>query len=331
MTRGRHSITMLDMLKKSVKRLIWIVFLGFSLTSVNGCSNAPSSYDRIDRPTPIFYRGNYISSYDVSYGDHNRQELDIHLRGEWADSDDRMNLRMVGDQPPTVVFIHGGGWYISDKREWEHFISPFLQAGYNVVNLNYRLRQGIAPAIEDVSLALTYLHETNETLRLDLDRVLLVGASAGGFMAMFHGAAANAEENPFPFPASIRIAGVVNIVGGGTECFALYEMLIQHENPFWQRVGRALVKEDGDVEALMEEVCPSQYFDAGDPPVFLAHGERDQFGPPAQYEEIEAQLRSHGTTVERVGYPDSGHTFIQHDWRDLFPRLIDFIDVHAAK
>jgi len=273
----------------------------------------------------VSYRGRYVSSWDVPYGEHERQVMDLHLCGDWADSDDRMNLRQQGPQPPTVVFAHGSAWYVSDKREWEHFISPFLQAGYNVVNLNYRLREGIAPALEDVRQALFHLAEHNDLYGLDLDRVFLAGTSAGGFMAMFHGAAANSDDPSRHLPEGLRVAGVINIVGGGTDCFELYQSLVGHELEFWRNVGHSLVSDPERAREEMEAVCPIQYIDPGDPPVLLAHGERDEFGTPAVYLELEDVLRSQGTPVERLSYPDSGHTFVQKDWEDLFPRLCGFI------
>ena len=38
--------------------------------------------------------------------------------------------------------IFGSVLYFSDKRKHEHYISPFLQKGYNVVNLNYTKKEG---------------------------------------------------------------------------------------------------------------------------------------------------------------------------------------------
>ena len=52
-------------------------------------------------------------------------------------SKDSHNIRLQVIQPPTIVFAHGSAWYFSDKRKHEHYISPFLQSGYNVINLNY--------------------------------------------------------------------------------------------------------------------------------------------------------------------------------------------------
>ncbi len=278
---------------------------------------------------PVFYRGDYLSRWDIPYGDHERHVLDLHLRGEWATSEGPMNVRMEGPQPPTVVFAHGSAWYISDKREWEHFISPFLQRGYNVVNLNYRLREGIGPAIDDVRRALAFLLEHNDTYGLDLDRVFLTGASAGGHMSTFLGASQNAEGAAFRLPEEIGVAGVVNIVGGGTKCFETYELLRDHEVAFWRDVANSFVDDPATARAEMDAICPVYHFSEDDPPMFFAHGDLDEFGTPDKYMEMQAALEGFGVPVERVGYPNSGHTFIQEDWQDVFERILAFIDRYA--
>ena len=274
----------------------------------------------------MFYRGNYITRWDVAYGDHERQVMDIHLRGEWADPDDRLNIRMEGPQPPTVVFAHGSAWYISDKREWEHFISPFLQRGYNVVNVNYRLREGIAPALADIRQALAFLADNNERYGLDLDRVFLSGASAGGHMATFLGAVQNAEEPALRLPEGVAVKGVVNIVGGGTDCYELYTYLRDHDVAFWRDVAASFVDDPADAKAQMDAVCPVFHMDAGDPPIFFAHGALDEFGTPDKYVALQSVLEGHGVPVERVEYAQSGHTFTQDDFSDAFDRIIRFIE-----
>ena len=148
-------------------------------------------------------------------------------------------------------------------------------------------------------------------------------------MAMYHGAAHNSSNSKDQLPKNMTIAGVINIVGGGTNCFSLYQYLMNHKHPFWKKVGQTLVSDHSRAEELMAAICPSQHFNAGDPPVFLAHGERDEFGSSAQYQKIEATLKEFGTSVERISYPNSGHTFIQSDWEDLFPRVISFIARHG--
>ena len=103
---------------------------------------------------PIYYSSNYVTAWDVSYGEEGRQKMDVYLRGQQYVDRDNHNVRMKGEQPPTIIYSHGSAWYFSDKRKHEHKISPFLQMGYNVVNLNYSIKEGVPKATKDIRIAL---------------------------------------------------------------------------------------------------------------------------------------------------------------------------------
>jgi acetyl esterase/lipase len=62
----------------------------------------------------------------------------------------------LSDKNFTVIFLHGGGYYLSDKSKEEKYIQPYLDKGMNVVNLNYRLKRGIPIATEDLTNALHF-------------------------------------------------------------------------------------------------------------------------------------------------------------------------------
>ncbi|MBC23161.1 MAG: hypothetical protein CMJ32_04510 [Phycisphaerae bacterium] len=294
-----------------------------------GCQRAHTVDDTDCKP--VFYRSNYITMWDVPYGDHQRQVMDIHLRGSWATSDGGFNVRLEGPQPPTIVFAHGSAWYLSDKREWEHVITPFLQRGYNVVNLNYRLREGIEPAVMDVRDALEYLAINNNRFGLDLDNVVLSGVSAGGHMTMFIACAQNSGEPSISIPPGMGISGVVSIVGGGAGCYELYEMLRDHEESFWRDVADTLVDDHERAEELMERYCPIHQFDDGDPPMFIAYGRRDPFGSDSKYAEVVRGLEDAGISYQLIGYENSGHNLVQEDWEDAFMRIFRFVDLHAGR
>ena len=101
-----------------------------------------------------------------------------------------------------------------------------------MVNLNKGLKQGIAKATKDVRQALLFLLHHNDKLQLDLDNVILAGASSGAFMATFLGAAQNCDEPEKAFTDSIRIAGVVNIMGGGLITSKIDNYILLHAYSF---------------------------------------------------------------------------------------------------
>lgn len=126
-----------------------------------------------------------IRSYrDVSYlpDDNPRHRLDVHTP--------------VGAKDvPVVVFMHGGSWKFGNKS----LVSPsgplgqytrFLVAnGYAVVGVNYTLvGDATFPAqIQDVKSALGYLRDHGEYFGIDPDRMVTMGDSAGGHLALMVG------------------------------------------------------------------------------------------------------------------------------------------------
>src|SRR5438067_2265414 len=59
---------------------------------------------------------------------------------------------------PTLMYIHGGGWTGGFKEDGLMYTLPFLEAGWNVVNVEYRLA-AVAPApgaVEDCLCALRW-------------------------------------------------------------------------------------------------------------------------------------------------------------------------------
>ena len=116
----------------------------------------------------------YKVTRDVPYGTDKEQSMDIYL------SSDAKKLK---HKNYTVIFLHGGGYYISDKAREERYIQPYLKKGLNVVNMNYRLKKGIPVATEDLTYALNFLKSSQSAYPLNLDRVILSGFSAGAHIA----------------------------------------------------------------------------------------------------------------------------------------------------
>ena len=277
---------------------------------------------------PIFYKSNYITWWDVKYGIEETQNMDIYLRGHEYISKDSHNVRLKGSQPPTIVFAHGSAWYFSDKRKHEHYISPFLQNGYNVININYAKKQGVAKATKDFRQALIYLLQNNDKFNLDLNNIVLAGASAGAHMATFLAVAQNSNEIEKAFSDSLGIIAAINIMGGGDNCNEIYHNLKEHENKWWRNVGQALVSNQSKADSILLAWCPSEYLDGNDPPIFITFGEKDQFLDSSGNTSFPKKLALANIPHEVRTYPNSGHGFLTEDYNDMFIRIINFIEKH---
>jgi acetyl esterase/lipase len=109
---------------------------------------------------------------------------------------------------PLIVWIHGGGFTLGDKRSMPRrdFGPPappkgpygisqvqvpnvvaLVASGYAVVSLNYRLgttfMNGLLPATQDGKAAVRFLRATASKYNLDSNRFAVWGNSAGGYMA----------------------------------------------------------------------------------------------------------------------------------------------------
>jgi acetyl esterase/lipase len=109
---------------------------------------------------------------DIAYGPGPRQVLDLtQPRGT--------------STAPVLVMIHGGAFRAGDKADLAIW-PEILEAGIAVVRVNYRLSgTDIWPAQgEDCLAAIVHLQRHGADLGLDPGRIVLLGQSAGAFLAV---------------------------------------------------------------------------------------------------------------------------------------------------
>ncbi|GAP15788.1 esterase/lipase [Longilinea arvoryzae] len=86
---------------------------------------------------------------------------------------------------PAVIYIHGGGWSIADKRQFRHFCQAIAAGGYVVFNVNYRLAPDYShPAqLADVLSAMAWVKSHARRYAANPAEVFLGGDSAGAHLA----------------------------------------------------------------------------------------------------------------------------------------------------
>ncbi len=85
--------------------------------------------------TAIDISRNYRVVSNVTYFTANNWDLKLDLY-----------LPREGEGPtPTLVYYHGGGWVIGSKDQETNTLLPYLEMGFAVVNVAYRLAK-ISPA-----------------------------------------------------------------------------------------------------------------------------------------------------------------------------------------
>ena len=88
---------------------------------------------------------------------------------------------------PIAVFVHGGGLFVGSRKANRSYAALLAERGYVVFALEYRLideTDGIGE-ISDVCAGLSYVKDHAAEYGGDLSRVLVIGESAGGYLALY--------------------------------------------------------------------------------------------------------------------------------------------------
>jgi acetyl esterase/lipase len=253
---------------------------------------------------------------DVSYGSEAEQKMDIYLSAQTTS---------YGKRNYTIVFLHGGGYYLSDKSQEERYIEPYLKKGLSVVNLNYRLKRGIPLATSDLTNALNFLKAENSHYNLNLRNVIVTGFSAGAHIATNVGLAQNNPAFPNRLNDGITITGIINFSGPVDGLGLVEKIFTEHEHELFSQVGKALFPAEGyeskENIALYE---PITYFDKNDPPIFLWHGGKDDQIPPQTFERFVPMLRKDKDV--RMFMPNGKHSPDNEEFENAYLEIVKFLD-----
>ncbi|MCL6257714.1 alpha/beta hydrolase [Aquiflexum sp. TKW24L] len=253
---------------------------------------------------------------DVSYGSDPEQTMDIYLS---------QKAKSFGKRNYTIVFLHGGGYYFSDKSQEERYIEPYLKKGLNVVNLNYRLKRGIPLATLDLTHALNFLKANNADYGLNLDNVIVTGFSAGAHIATNVGLAQNNPEYPNKLDEGIVIVGIINFSGPVDGLDVVERIFTEHENELYSKVGKALfAPDDYESTANIAIYEPITYFDKNDPPIFLWQAGLDDQIPPVTFERFVAMLRKDKDVI--MYKPHGGHSPTKEELEYAYIEIFKFLN-----
>lgn len=107
---------------------------------------------------------------DIRYGAHECNLLDVYYP------------EGTNEPLPTIISVHGGGWFYGSKELYSHYCMRLAKRGFTVVNFNYRLApEHKYPApLEDCCKVLHWVQENAKDYYIDLNNIFTVGDSAGG-------------------------------------------------------------------------------------------------------------------------------------------------------
>lgn len=245
-------------------------------------------------PKPVETPAGFTRQIDVVYtsGKNWEQKLDLYLPPN------------NGKATPVLINIHGGGWNHGTKESQSGF-NTFFKMGFAVVNIEYRLTpQATAPAaVEDARCALIYVIKNAKALNIDVNKVVVMGGSAGGHLALMAGLLANDHrfDTNCPGVENIKVAAIIDKYGITDVWDWGYGKNITSKS-----ATRWLGDKASDA-AFARSVSPINYVHKNNPPVFIVHGDADPTVPYQQSVELHKKLQEAGVVTEFITVEGGKH------------------------
>ncbi|USX29464.1 alpha/beta hydrolase [Oxalobacteraceae bacterium OTU3CINTB1] len=214
---------------------------------------------------------------------------------------------------PVVINFHGGGWVAGSREGSLLKLLPYMQMGFAVVNVEYRLgKTALAPAaVEDTLCALQWVGRNAKEYNFDLSKVVATGGSAGGHLALatamipsdspltnqcaLHGSWSGPYVNPAP-----KVAAVIN-------WFGITDVADMLEGPNVRSYAVAWFGATEGRKELARSLSPLSYVRKDGPAVLTIHGDADPLVPYAHALRLRQAMDKAGQKNRLLTIKGGGH------------------------
>jgi acetyl esterase/lipase len=239
---------------------------------------------------------------DLRYGPGPDMLLDLFRPADGADT--------AGSGPyPLLVWVHGGGFVGGSKEEIAGYLQMIAAHGYTVAAPQYSLapRHRYPMPLRQVMQALEFLQAQRAAFRLDPERIVLAGNSAGAHIAAQVSALATTPGYAGlvgirPTVTAEQVRGLVLACGAFdlalTQGVSGVAEAILVRAAGWSYSGRRNFARDGTFASL----SVPDYLTPAFPPTLLTTGNADLLR--AHTERLYEAMRAAGLEAEAVFWPD---------------------------
>lgn len=194
---------------------------------------------------------------------------------------------------PAIVFFFGGGWTGGTTTHFQMQAEYLATRGIIVVCPDYRTKtkHNTSPfeCVKDARSAMRFLKMNDENLRIDTNKIVAAGGSAGGHLAACTAIINNINEETDNLSVS-------------TKPFAMILF-----NPVIDTGKRGYGSEK--VAGREFEISPVHHVTSGIPPTLIMHGKSDTTVPYENVVRFTQLMKQEGNDCTLIGYKKQNHGF----------------------
>jgi len=317
-----------------IAMILALGFLLFAIAAIVLSAGSPPAQAPVQVPT---CSTSYTNVPYVLGTTNTKQMLDIYIP---------RSVKPTGGYP-LLIFVHGGGFAVGDKfSAADDFMAAMkgLDNGFVVASVNYRLSdEAKAPAqIVDVKAAVRYLKVNASKYGINVDKVVLMGFSAGASIA----SAVATSSDSTAFDAELtalgvsrtpdRVAAVISLFGlfnfntlepqfkwltnpADTSLDSKYLPTYANDRKFFAGMTPPLHNDPNAFEYrvlggafetkqdIIKMVNAETYIGTNEPPFFIRHGNNDDTIPFLQSVDFACALEARGNRVDFALVPGAQH------------------------
>lgn len=232
-----------------------------------------------------------------------RSYIDVPYCGT-SDRHQALDIFMPSYQPnqfaPAIIYVHGGGWTVSDKQNGflDYYKGEMLARGMAVVSVNHRLTPEYTypSQNQDIACALDYLYRYAAKYGIDRQRFGLFGESSGA--QLITATALDQANNKAPWKKSLR--AVIPYYG-----ISDFQLLLNDPNYHgWAR--RYLAP---NPQAVAKQASVTYHPLSNPPDFYIYHGDHDNVIPYSQSVLLHNYLLEQGGWSQLVLVKNGNHGF----------------------
>ena len=235
--------------------------------------------------------------------------------------------------PYLVVWVHGGAWHSGSK---ENPPQDLVKLGYAMASISYRRTpEAKFPAlIHDIKAAVRFLRSHANQYGYRGDKITLWGSSAGGHLVALAGLTNNHEglEGKIgnDLATSSEIQAVVDFFGPTDLTTILSQSTPHGLNVRAPALTLMFGKPLDQAAEELKLASPVYHVDAGDPPLFICHGDLDPQVPINQSIQLYGKYRELKLPVQLEYVHGGGHGGKQFSDPSLIHKVDQFLKKHLS-